>query len=120
MHIPVSEVDLKVNRHYRIRIDSEGEAPQATGVYREIKSPEKLVLTWLWEEGGIDIEETLLTVGFRDAVDSNTEVVLPHELLPDKLGRSKERSCLNRIAGHLVATQTHPRAICQNPDPSAQ
>ena len=100
--IPVAEVDLRVNGRYRIRIDSEGGSHQVTGVYREITSPEKLVFTWFWEEGGMDIGETLVTVEFRETGDSNTEVVLTHELLPNELARNNHREgwegTLSRLA----------------------
>ena len=102
--IPIAEVDLRVEGRYRIRIESdEGNVHQVTGVYREVTAPEKLVFTWFWEEGGMDIEETLVTVEFQDAGESNTEVVLTHERFPNQEAVNNHRQgwqgSLNRIPG---------------------
>ena len=102
--IPIAEIDLRVEGRYRIRIESnEGAVHQVTGIYREVKAPEKLVFTWFWEEGGMDIEETLVTVEFQDAGESNTEVILTHQRFPNQEAVNNHRQgwqgSLNRLAG---------------------
>ena len=57
----------------------------ASGVYRQIKKPEKLVYTWTWE-GGPEAVETLVTVEFREK-GQQTEVLLTHEKLPNAKAR---------------------------------
>lgn len=101
--VPVAAVDLKVGGTYRI-----GMKPQdrdtlsvATGVYREIRPPEKLVFTWAWEgQPG----ETLVTVEFRD-LGNATEVMLKHEYFPDAQTRDKHSEgwtgCLEQLRKKL-------------------
>ncbi len=91
--IPFAEVDLRVSGRYRIRIESsKGNVHQLTGIYREIKVPEKLVFTWLWEKGGMDLEETLVTIEFHETGESTTEVTLTHERFPDETSINNHRS----------------------------
>jgi uncharacterized protein YndB with AHSA1/START domain len=40
----------------------EGKDHIVSGVYREITRPERLVLTWAWEEEGVRGHETLVTI----------------------------------------------------------
>src|SRR5437867_1456490 len=49
--IPIANVDLKVGGTYRIGMKPPDRETlhTATGVYREIRPPEKLVFTWSWE-----------------------------------------------------------------------
>ena len=104
--IPIATVDFKVGGAYRI-----GMRPQdretlhiATGVYREIKPPEKLVFTWLWE--GEEPMDTLVTVEFRD-LGNVTEVMLKHESFPDMETRNKHSEgwtgCLELLGKMLHA-----------------
>ncbi|MBI1804945.1 MAG: SRPBCC domain-containing protein [Ignavibacteriae bacterium] len=104
--IPIATVDLKVGGTYRI-----GMRPQdretlhvATGVYREIRPPEKLVFTWSWEGEPM---ETLVTVEFRD-LGNETEVMLKHENFSDDATRDKHSEgwtgCMTRLARTLQKT----------------
>ncbi len=105
---PVAEVDLKVGGTYRLQmIAPNGESHGVGGVYREINSPEKLVFTWMWEEGvscdGGPPEppvETLVTVEFFECGEE-TEIVLTHERLPNVESRDKHKEgwdgCLARL-----------------------
>jgi uncharacterized protein YndB with AHSA1/START domain len=103
---PIAEVDLRVGGKYRIGMQPKGQetAHIATGVYREVKPPEKLVYSWWWE-GATQHEETLVTVEFRD-LGGSTELVLTHELFPDEVARDKHTEgwtgCLNGLAKRLV------------------
>jgi uncharacterized protein YndB with AHSA1/START domain len=73
----VEKLELREGGAFRIAmVPPDGSAPHvATGVYKEIVSPEKLVLTWLWEG---QENETLVTVTFT-AAGEGTEVTLVHE-----------------------------------------
>ena len=79
------ELDVRVGGRFRMKNTSpNGDVYMLEGLYREIRSPEKLVFTWQWtktpaeqrelEETG----ETLVTVEFV-ARGNSTEVVLTHE-----------------------------------------
>jgi len=77
-----AEIDLRVGGDYRIRIDtdSHGEV-EATGVFREIQRPFRLVYTWRWTDPRLDIGETLITVEFVEK-NGETELRFRHEGLP--------------------------------------
>jgi len=98
---PIAEVDLRVGGRYRIQIRSpQGKLHTVVGAYREVKPPEKLVFTWSWQEGGMDVGETLVTVEFRDRGNS-TELILTHELFPTAETRDEHTKgwtgCLDRL-----------------------
>jgi uncharacterized protein YndB with AHSA1/START domain len=102
---PNAEVDLRVGGRYRIQIQSpQGKFHTVVGVYREVKPPEKLVFTWSWAEGGMDIGETVVTVEFRDQGES-TELVLTHDRFPTTEARDDHRKgwtgCLDRLSKAL-------------------
>ena len=71
----------------------------ATGVYRIIRPPEKLVFTWSWEDDPKKID-TAVTIDFRDA-GSSTEVLLTHEFFPDMAARYSYKKgwsgCLDKL-----------------------
>lgn len=75
---PVSEVDFTVGGKYRLGMQDPKQSTiyVATGIYKEIDAPAKIVYTWSWE--GSDDHETLVTVHFRERGES-TEVELIHE-----------------------------------------
>jgi glutathione S-transferase len=77
-----AKVDLRVGGEYRFRIDTDthGEVA-ASGVFREIKRPSRLVYTWRWSDPRLDVGETLVTVDFVD-VNGATDVRFRHEGLP--------------------------------------
>jgi uncharacterized protein YndB with AHSA1/START domain len=81
------EVDLRVGGCFRIAMQSpQGDLHVATGTYKEVNPPEKLVFTWTWIEGGMDIGETLVTVELQERV-GQTELSLKHENFPSEEAR---------------------------------
>lgn len=102
--VPIAEVDLKVGGMYRIGMrPPDREALHiATGIYREIKPPEKLVFTWAWE--GEEPMNSVVTVEFRE-LGNATEVMLKHEHLPNVESRNKHTEgwvgCLNLLEKRL-------------------
>jgi uncharacterized protein YndB with AHSA1/START domain len=77
------------------------------GKYVEVKPPERLVFTWLWENDPIRGEsgDTVVTVDFYER-GGRTEVVLTHESLPSEVSRKEHEEgwaeCLDvigRLAG---------------------
>jgi len=102
---PSAEVDLRVGGKYRLGMSKlpDGEIFYLSGIYREVRPPERLVYTWRWEaqpEHG----ETLVTVEFCEVGDS-TEVVLTHERFPTEKARDDHNwgwsGCLDRLANLL-------------------
>jgi uncharacterized protein YndB with AHSA1/START domain len=96
--VPHAEVDLKHGGRFKIVMRSpDGEDRAASGIYSELRPPEKLVFTWGWEEGA---GETLVIVEFRRKGPA-TELVLTHELFPAKAGMEEQleswAGCLARL-----------------------
>ena len=78
--VPLAEVDLRVGGRYTIAIRGpSGSVLRVGGVYREIRSPERLVFTWQWEGNPC---ETLVTIELAD-VGGKTELRLTHERFVD-------------------------------------
>ena len=82
------ELDLRVGGLYRIGTckTEAGEEIFVNGEFREITPPERLVFTWNWEPPGMEIEQTLVTVEFRNH-SKGTELTLTHERFPDEKTR---------------------------------
>jgi len=86
-----ASVDLRVGGRYRLAMtDPAGRTHVATGEYRQIDRPTRLVFTWDWENPPDRVGETLVTVELRAAGPGTTELVLTHERFADAA----------RIAGH--------------------
>jgi len=99
---PSAEVNLRVGGKYRLGMRKlpDGEIFYLTGIYREVRPPERLVYSWRWEAEP-EYGETQVTVDFRQAGNS-TEVVLTHEFFPTGKARDDHNrgwsSCLDRLA----------------------
>ena len=74
------EIDLRTGGAYRVQWNKDGKLSQVSGIYREVKSPERLVFTW--EDTELGTGETLVTVEFHDRMGS-TELVLTHQGFPN-------------------------------------
>lgn len=101
----IAEVDLRVGGKYRLGMRKlpDGDIFYLTGTYREVRTPEKLVYTWFWENEP-ELGETFVTVEFR-ARGNSTEVVVTHELFPNQKMRDDHdkgwNSCLDRLVQAL-------------------
>jgi uncharacterized protein YndB with AHSA1/START domain len=79
----VKEIDARPGGKYVVEVDSpDGKTYCMQGTYREVQPPERLAFTWWYEQA--DFESSQVTVEFFAAGPDATEVVLTHELLPDK------------------------------------
>lgn len=59
----VAELEARVGGHYVVRMTmGDGRKVEISGIYREIRRPEKLVLSWM---GNYNNQETIITVTFR-------------------------------------------------------
>ena len=89
--VKVGDVQLDVRDGGKFRIvmvHADGELLPVRGVYKEVRTPERLVMTWTWEEDDPSEErETLLTLDFFDR-NGETELVLTHEDLRSEESRA--------------------------------
>ena len=69
-------LEAKAGGRYRIQMLTPDKSnPAVGGIFREIKRPERLVLTWMWESEKV---ETLITLTFK-TVGKQTEIKLRQE-----------------------------------------
>ena len=75
-----ASIDLRVGGRYRLSMTRpDGKMHVASGLYREVQRPVRLVFTWDWEEPTNRVGDTFVTVEFKDAGSNRTEVVLTHD-----------------------------------------
>jgi len=75
-----STLDAHVGGEYRIEVTSpDGHVHIATGVYREVDPPARLVFSWSAQGGPEPVENTQVTVEFFEADDGRTQVTLTHQ-----------------------------------------
>jgi uncharacterized protein YndB with AHSA1/START domain len=101
MTVPSAEVDLRVGGRFRILMQApDGTQHHATGVYRVIDPPSRLVYTWSWEERPV-ITDTIVSLEFIER-GATTELVLRHELLPSEEERTHHErgwiGCLDKLS----------------------
>jgi uncharacterized protein YndB with AHSA1/START domain len=96
-------MDVRTGGTYSITmITPEGERFVARGIYREVKVPERLVMTWSWEEDDpADEYESLLTLDFIDRSGA-TELVLTHEKLISVESRNRHEEGWTQIVDQLA------------------
>lgn len=82
-------MDVRVGGTYRIVMNQpDGEQYIVGGVYREVRPPRRLQMTWRWQEDNPqDEHETLLTLEFNPH-NGGTELVLTHEQLKSEESRA--------------------------------
>ena len=103
MRVASLDFDARVGGAYRLTmLTSEGEPFVAHGAIRELRAPERLSMTWQWEDddGAPEGNETLLTLDFHDR-DGDTELVLTHENLTDAHSRERHEHGWNAILDNL-------------------
>jgi uncharacterized protein YndB with AHSA1/START domain len=83
-------MDVRPGGAYRIgMVTPDGEVMYVGGTYREVAAPDRLSMTWRWEEDDPKNEhDTLLTLEFND-VGGETEIVLTHSQLASVESRDK-------------------------------
>jgi uncharacterized protein YndB with AHSA1/START domain len=78
------KVDLRPGGGYSMVFNAaDGDTHGLSGAYREISPPERLVMTWVWDHGGMAGIETLVTIELAEA-GAETELTLIHEKLPSR------------------------------------
>jgi len=87
------EVDLRVGGAYRIAMGRAegGKSVSVSGVFLEVKPPERLVFTWQWNGAFAEMPETLVTVELRGS-ENETLLTLRHANFADPAIRQQHRS----------------------------
>lgn len=107
-HLRTLEVDLRPGGRWRFRTAALPDLGVLTlgGAFLEVHDPERLVYTWVWEEG-TENGEALVTVEFRDR-GAQTEVLVRHERFADGSVRDGHArgwaDCLDRLTG-IMSTE---------------
>lgn len=81
--VPVATLDVRAGGRYRLEMHGDEGIYALRGEYREVVPPEKLVFTWVWEQGSIPGVETLVTITFAPR-GKHTELTLVHSGIPTK------------------------------------
>jgi len=99
---PLAEVDLRIGGRFRMAMQhiAKGTTHTATGVYREIKPPDRLVFTWEWEGETVN-GQSLVTVELRE-VGTSTEMIFKQEFFPSKKIRDDHEQGWTGCFGNLA------------------
>jgi glutathione S-transferase len=83
----------------------EGNRFALEGEYREIRAPERLVYSWVWQQGGMAGFETVVTLELLALGPAETELRVRHELFPDATWRERHAfgwgGGLDRLAARI-------------------
>ena len=99
---PTCQMDVRTGGDYRAVIRSpEGKDSIMRGRYREVVPPERLVMTFAWEdEQGRPKHETLITVNFED-VGGETKLTFQHGVFESVEQRDSHRQGWSSFLEHL-------------------
>ncbi len=98
----VVEMDVRPGGRYRIVMRApDGEAMTVGGVYRDVRAPERLSMTWQWDEDDpADLHESLVTLEFVPR-EGGTELVLTHEALASEASRDRHEHGWTMVVDQL-------------------
>lgn len=102
---PSAEIDLRPGGRYRLGMKKlpDGDVFFLSGIFQEVRPPEKLVYTWRWENQA-GFPDTRVTVEFLERGGS-TELLLVHELFKTEKDRDEHNKgwsgCLDRLGRYL-------------------
>lgn len=106
MHTPEYTMDVREGGAWRtVMKNDKGEPHTASGVYREISPPDRLVMTWAWEKpDGSRGHETVVELTFEPA-DQGTKLRLVQSVFETVEGRDNHgmgwNSSLNSLEQYL-------------------
>jgi uncharacterized protein YndB with AHSA1/START domain len=104
-----AETEVRVGGRYRISMQKlpDGVPFYASGEYRTVEFPSRLVFSWTWEDPAENVRDSIVTVELVERGDG-TEVVLTHELVPLEKQESHAhgwRSILAKLAERIEAQE---------------
>jgi uncharacterized protein YndB with AHSA1/START domain len=103
----IAETDVRVGGRFRVRFRMrDGSEHESSGAYLEVRSPERLVMSWNWLCGEEDPNESRVEIDLR-AVPGGTELTLTHSaLFSEETRRSHEEGwsgALDKLVRHFGA-----------------
>ena len=101
MTIPVADMPSKAGEPYKVCMaNDKGEQYCSVGTITELDKPNKVAMTWKWDEMP-DAYETTLTMSLNAMGDDKTEIMLVHDGFKDEKDAGEHNkgwdSCLNRL-----------------------
>ena len=101
----IAETDVRVGGRFRVRFRlMDGTEHESTGRYLEVRSPERLVMSWTWVGRGEDPGESRLEFSLRP-IPKGTELTLTHsELHSEETRLSHEQGwagALSKLVRHF-------------------
>jgi uncharacterized protein YndB with AHSA1/START domain len=112
----IAETDVRVGGRFRVRFRMlDGSEHESSGEYLEVRSPERLVMSWRWLGGDEDPNESRVEINLRP-IPEGTELTLTHSaLFNEETRRSHEEGwsgALDKLVRHFEAVERsrHDRA----------
>lgn len=112
----IAETDVRVGGLFRVRFRMlDGSEHESSGEYLEVRSPERLVMSWRWLCGEEDPNESRVEIDLRP-IGGGTELTLTHSaLFSEETRRSHEEGwsgALDKLVWHFQPVQEgqHGRA----------
>ncbi len=104
----LAETDVRVGGRFRVRFRRlDGSEHESSGEYLEIVRPERLAMSWRWDEGGADPGDSLVEIDLR-AIAEGTELVFTHSRLHDEDARRSHEEgwsgALDKLHRHFSRT----------------
>jgi uncharacterized protein YndB with AHSA1/START domain len=103
--VVIAETDVRVGGRFRVRFRMlDGSEHESSGEYLEVRSPERIVMTWRWLGGEDDQNESRLEIDLRQ-VPEGTELTLTHSALSSEVtARSHKEgwsAALDKLVRHF-------------------
>jgi uncharacterized protein YndB with AHSA1/START domain len=105
----IAETDVRVGGRFRVRFRMlDGSEHESSGEYLEVRSPQRLVMSWRWLCGEEDPNESRLEIDLRP-IAGGTELTLTHSaLFSEETRRSHEQGwsgALDKLVRHFQAME---------------
>jgi uncharacterized protein YndB with AHSA1/START domain len=105
----IAETDVRVGGRFRVRFRMlDGSEHESSGEYLEVRSPERLVMSWRWLCGEEDPNESRVEIELRP-IAGGTELTLTHSaLFSEETRRSHEQGwsgALDKLVQHFQAME---------------
>jgi uncharacterized protein YndB with AHSA1/START domain len=102
----IAEADPRKGGRYRVRFRLlDGTEHESSGEFLEVVRPERVVMSWRWEGGNEDPNESRVEIVLR-LIPEGTELTFTHSLLRDEESRLSHEGgwagALDKLAARLV------------------